>query len=125
MTEIDDVYAVVLKLRDELLERFETTAEEIAEPKRKRITKDEILAAHLAAMTHTGSEHSSARLARNAKGDTQIEVVVRTGDTPEIATAADALAEAIRLYTNACELLPMTNGDARSRSKAATDEPQS
>lgn len=43
-------------------------------------------------------DHSSVTLSRNSKGDTQIEVVVRTGDDAEITTPAQALAEAVRLY---------------------------
>jgi hypothetical protein len=51
-------------------------------------------------------DHSSVTLSRNAKGDTQIEVVVRTGDDAEVTTPAEALAEAVRLYDSLREKYP-------------------
>lgn len=57
-----------------------------------------------------GSEHSSVTLARNSKGDTQIEVVVRTGETGEVATIADAEAAAIEVYERLRAKYPTTAG---------------
>ncbi len=54
-----------------------------------------------------GGERSSVTLARNAKGDTQIEVVVRTSEDGPVLTAAAALEEATRLYDAARESYPM------------------
>jgi hypothetical protein len=68
------------------------------------VTRDDVLAALLAAQTRTGGEHSSVTLKTNAKGETQVEVTVRSGESDEIATAAEAFAEASRLYLEARRL---------------------
>lgn len=52
-------------------------------------------------------DHSSVTLSRNAKGGTQIEVVVRTGDDPEHATPDYALAKAMELYNIARAAYPL------------------
>lgn len=49
-------------------------------------------------LTRGGSEHSAVTLSRNAKGETQIEVTVRTGDSGEVLTAADAADHAQTIY---------------------------
>lgn len=54
---------------------------------------------------------SSVTLARNAKGETQLEVVVRTGDTGEVLTVQDAETVAVQVYDRLRELYPMS-GDA-------------
>lgn len=113
MTELDDVYLALDRMRKEIEDRLPLAGDETAPAKPRALRKDDVLAALLAKTTQTGSEHSSIRLARNAKGDTQIEVVVRSGDSPEIQTASDAAAEANRLYTNFCELYPLTVGPTR------------
>jgi hypothetical protein len=46
-----------------------------------------------------GSEHSSVTLSRNAKGETQIEVVVRTGDQGAIQTIEQAETAADEVYS--------------------------
>lgn len=48
-------------------------------------------------LTRGGSEHSSVTIARNAKGDVQLEVVVRTGegDSPATVEQAEAIATAV------------------------------
>jgi hypothetical protein len=53
-----------------------------------------------------GGEHSSVTLSRNAKGETQVEVVVRTGegDSPHTVEEAEAIATAI--YARLLELYP-------------------
>lgn len=51
-------------------------------------------------------DHSSVTLTRNAKGETQIEVVVRTGDEGEIVTPDAALVKAKELYDDAREAYP-------------------
>lgn len=45
-----------------------------------------------------GSEHSSVTLSRNAKGATQIEVVVRTGEGGAVTTVEEAEAVAVSVY---------------------------
>lgn len=45
-----------------------------------------------------GSEHSSVTLSRNAKGETQIEVVVRTGEAGDVTTIEEAEAAAVAVY---------------------------
>lgn len=44
------------------------------------------------------SEHSSVTLSRNSKGETQIEVVVRTGDAGDIVTIEEAEQAAQAVY---------------------------
>lgn len=73
----------------------------------RRVTISEVLRAHLAHLTQTGGERSSVKLTRNARGETQIEVVVRTGDSSEITTAAEDMAEATRLYDSLSLVYPV------------------
>lgn len=61
-------------------------------------------------LTRGNTERSSVTLTRNAKGVTQIEVTVRTGDTPEVATAADAVKVASSLYTDLRAAYPLPDG---------------
>lgn len=114
----DDVYAEVNTLRAELreaLERFTTPADQ---PRRARLTKDDVLAGMLAGMARGSSEHHSVTLKSNAKGETQVEVTVRTDPAIGLDTPAMAWAEANRLYVQACETFG-TAGFAVSGSKGA------
>lgn len=106
----EDTARQVAALREELRELVASGRIEVAEAGARSITRAEILRGLIAALNKTGGEHSTVRLSRNAKGDTQIEVSVRTGDSPAIETAADASAEAVRIYTNLRELFPMNAG---------------
>lgn len=72
----------------------------------KTVTKTELVRGLLAHLTKTGGEHSTVKIGRNAQGMPTFEVQVRTGESNAIASAADAAAEAIRLYRNLEELLP-------------------
>lgn len=56
------------------------------------------------------SEHSAVTLSRNSKGETQIEVVVRTGDTGTVTTVEEAEAAAISVYDRLRGRYPMSNG---------------
>lgn len=60
-----------------------------------RLTLSELVPQLLAGLQHRGGDHSSVELTRNAKGDVQIRVSVRTGEagveTPE--QAADRARE--------------------------------
>lgn len=73
----------------------------------RRLTQREILEAFLASLQKGGGEHSSVKLSRNARGETQVEVTVRTGDTEEVQTAADAASRARQIYDHLCDLYPM------------------
>jgi hypothetical protein len=61
----------------------------------RRLTLSEIVTQLLA---RSSGERSTVSLARNARGVTQIEVIVRTGDTEHVRTAADAEREAVAIY---------------------------
>jgi len=103
----EDVSREVRALRGEL--RAAVADGKVAgEPdKAKRLSLSEILAAHLAAMNRSSSEHSSVRLARNARGDTQVEVVVRTGDSPDVSTVDECAAKAADVYDRLRLIYPM------------------
>lgn len=60
------------------------------------------------------SEHSSVTLTRNAKGETQIEVVVRTGDQGEVQTAEEAELVAQGVYDRLRERYPFGAGGEAS-----------
>ena len=68
-------------------------------------------------LSRSPRDHSSVTLARNAKGETQIEVVVRTGDEGELVTPDEALAKAIELYDSARARYPMSSPPASASSK--------
>lgn len=61
-------------------------------------------------------DHSSVTLTRNAKGITQIEVVVRTGDGDACTTPDEAMAKAIELYDQARGLYPFQEEPAGGES---------
>jgi hypothetical protein len=61
----------------------------------KRMTLSQVVE-HL--LTRSSSQSSSVTLARNAKGETQIEVVVRTDAELDIRTPDDAAEVAERVY---------------------------
>lgn len=72
----------------------------------KTVTKTELVRGLLAHLTKTGGASPAVKIGRNAQGLPTFEVSVPAGVIPGIDTAADAAAEAIRLYTNLEELLP-------------------
>lgn len=79
----------------------------------RRVSLSQIVEAQLAALTRAGGEHSSVKLTRNAKGDTQIEVTVRTGDEAHLITAADAATHARAIYDELRTAYPLEpNGAA-------------
>lgn len=55
-------------------------------------------------------EHSSVTLSRNARGETQIEVVVRTDDSGLVPTVDDAAAKARELYDDLRAVYPTGSG---------------
>lgn len=111
MSDIQDVYREVERLRSQLDELPEQLEQRGLLKPRRRVSKDDVLAGFVASLNRGGQEHSSVRIARNARGDTQFEVVVRSGDTPEISTAAEAMAEATRLYQVLDEAFAMRKAD--------------
>jgi len=56
------------------------------------------------------SEHSSVTLSRNAKGETQLEVVVRTGESGAVQTIADAEQAARAVYDRLRAAYPFGEG---------------
>lgn len=61
-------------------------------------------------LTRGGGEHSAVELTRNAKGETQINVTVRTSEDGEIETADDAARKATELYDQLRARYPMSSG---------------
>jgi len=70
----------------------------------KRITAAEIIRLLL---TRERGERSSVTLARNAKGNVQVEVQVRTGDTGDVLTVLDAEKRATEIYERLAARYPM------------------
>jgi hypothetical protein len=68
---------------------------EQAAPAPKRMSLSQVVEALL---NRGGSEHSSVTISRNAKGETQLEVVVRTGETGNVQTIEDAETAAQAVY---------------------------
>ena len=66
-----------------------------ATPAPKRMSLSQVVEALL---QRGSSEHSSVTISRNAKGETQLEVVVRTGDAGEVATIEEAETAATAVY---------------------------
>lgn len=61
------------------------------------------------------TEHDSVTIARNARGVTQFEVTVRTSDSGEVRTIAEAEVVAVAVYDRLRERYPIaddTNGAA-------------
>jgi len=61
------------------------------------MTNDQLIERLVSALSANGADHSCVKLSRNAKGETQIEVSVRT-DSAEILTADDASVKAQAVY---------------------------
>lgn len=81
--------------------------QEVERPHRRALSLSEIVERLLARSTQ---DHSSITLSRNAKGETQIEVVVRSASEGEINTASEAAREAIRLFDTLRARYPMADG---------------
>jgi hypothetical protein len=89
----------------------------MSSPAPQRIRAADLIAEQRAIITalleRGGGENSSVSLTRNAKGETQIEVVVRT-DGDIITTADEAMAKAQALYQDACQKYPTGLGLLRN-----------
>lgn len=73
----------------------------------KRMTLSQVVESLL---SRGGSEHSSVTLSRNAKGETQIEVVVRTGETGGVETIVAAETAAQEVYDRLRSRYPLSTG---------------
>jgi hypothetical protein len=107
MADIDDVFQAVRALRSELTTRFELDQTTGEPTKRRRLTKDDVLAAHLAALAKPAVDHHAVTIKSNSKGETQVEVTVRTDANIGIETPAQAFAEASRIYIQARQAFNM------------------
>lgn len=100
----DEYQAEVRKLRAELM----ALRTETANRKPKRLSLSEVLEAHLERMVKASSgAPSSVTLKNNAKGDTQREVVVRVGDSPDVTTVEEASAKCVEIYNALGILFPL------------------
>lgn len=75
--------------------------------KPRRLSQSQIVERLLHALNRGGQEHSTIELNRNAKGDTQIRVSVRTGEG-DIETVDEARAKAQEQYDHLRDLYPMS-----------------
>lgn len=114
MHDLEEQRAEIRRLHAELRELRERAARAAAEPdddeRPRRMTLSDVVAGLLAAQSKHGGERSLVRLVRNAKGDTQIEVAVRTGDSTGVETVDDCSAEAVRVYDALRIIYPMVEG---------------
>lgn len=69
-------------------------------------------------------DRSSVSLTRNAKGETQIEVVIRTGDSGEILSPADAEREASEVYNRLRAAYPLSSGLVGAEGGVAVSPPE-
>jgi hypothetical protein len=74
--------------------------------KPRRLTQSQIVERLLHALNRGGQDHSTIELSRNAKGDTQIRVSVRTGEGG-VETVEEARAKATEQYDHLRELYPL------------------
>jgi hypothetical protein len=72
----------------------------------RRLTHSQIIEQQIHALARGGSDHSSCELSRNARGDTQIRVAVRTGESDEVQTPRQAVELARSLYDELSALYP-------------------
>lgn len=86
--------------------------EHTEQPRRRALTQAELVRAFVERMqASAGGEHSSVELARNARGDTQIKVTVRTGEHEGVETAEQAAAKAKEVYDLLRSFYPMRSPD--------------
>lgn len=65
------------------------------------------------------SDHSSVSLTRNARGETQIEVTVRSGESGEVTNARDCARVAAELYDSLRDTYPALPKDPAPQPKSA------
>ena len=110
----EDTARQVNALREELRELVAAGTIRVDDPRGRRVTQAELVRGLIEAVTKTGGEHSTIKLTRNAKGDTQIEVSVRTGDSPEVQTVEDASAKATAVYDALRLVYPLSSEPDRA-----------
>ena len=86
----------------------------------RRMTLSQIVELLLARGAH---DRSSVSLTRNAKGETQIEVVVRTGEHGTIETVDDAVAKAQQTYDSLRATYPMASGYVGAKPANGAEKP--
>lgn len=109
----EDTARQVAALRDELRELAASGRLQVEPAESGRLRMSDVTRALLAALSKTGGEHSTVKLARNARGDTQVEVSVRTGDTEAIVSVDDAAAKAVEVYDRLRLLYPINTEPRR------------
>lgn len=80
---------------------------ELPELPRRRITLSDTVDKLIAALARGHGDQSSVRLNRNARGDVQIEVTVRTGE-PGVETIEDCSLKARQKFDELVTLYPMS-----------------
>lgn len=78
---------------------------EPAAQRQHRLSMSEIVQQLLVANSHRGGDHSSVKIARNAKGDVQIEVSVRTGENG-VETVDEASSTAQEIFNHLEHVYP-------------------
>jgi hypothetical protein len=112
MATSDDVLSELRTLHAELVRELRSRLAAAEAGDDKPLKQRDILRSFLTAMENRSGVSSSVVLSRNAKGDAQFEVTVRSGDSPEIVTAADAHREAVRIF-DALSLTYKRESDAK------------
>lgn len=87
--------------------------------KSPRLTLSQIVEKLLA---RGGIEHSSVTLSRNAKGETQIEVVVRTDQPGHIETVEEAETKAAEVFDRLRGRFPLSSGYVGAMAPIDRDE---
>ena len=79
-----------------------------AQVRPKVMTQREMLTAFVERSTRTApTEHSSVNLKTNARGEVQIDVTVRTGETPDLVTVDDAAAKCRAVFETLRAFYPL------------------
>lgn len=78
----------------------------LGEVSRERLNLSELVRLLVVAGSRNVADRSSVRLTRNAKGDTQIEVVVGAGE-PGVESVSEVAEKACELYDHLRELYPL------------------
>lgn len=102
----DDTAREVALLREELSQFVAAGGPKAIGLEGRTVTKTELVRGLLAHLTRTGGASPAVKIGRNAQGLPTFEVSVPAGVIAGIDTAADAAAEALRLYRELEELLP-------------------
>lgn len=82
-------------------------SDEQHDDKPRRLTLSQIVEQQIAALAKVSGDHSTVKLTRNSKGDTQIEVSVRTGESG-VETVEEARAKAEQTYDHLREMYPLS-----------------